>query len=416
MRRLIPVFAFLAFSAPFIVCAQDPFDTPQRQWGQYRHDGLIKISFDPQLMLTKQALQELASSDIVLKHAVRDVNGKPLADRLEQENHFGVGDERLVAEMGLSFTDDSQVQDGTIYGTLHTFARRRPREKEPDIHPKAKEFQDLTRRYHEAVRKRLEDALNQLSRREIEKRLARQRQLLEDNRKSAEIERSRLNDKRQDLRGISSGLPQSVLEESVSNLQQQQQALELEIAGFKGRTAALERQIAKATEELKQQPADDEVTQNLKRVLELRKRTLGRMRALRESGTVTEVEMAKQEEQVALAEVELAQAKRQGANSVRARLDALNAELEKIAVERADAETKLEYVTKHLGDALQELKTEIDRAQPLRDEITAEAAIAQQMAAEVRQAEAELRRLEASFRPASVEVFEFGETADAPSK
>jgi chromosome segregation ATPase len=396
------LFVFVATVLP----AQDPPATPPPPEvpEHYGQDKGVKVVFDPRVVLTKSILRQIVHSPAVEDQAIRDVNGKKLAGRLDEEDYLLLNGEKVYARVEFTLDDEQQIvmQNGMAFGTLHAYAtRQRGAERRGEM----AEYQTLTDRYHEAVRKRFEEALDDVAKREFAKHLDRERRLVNEEVESAERALKQVADKRERLRQIAAGLPQNVLEESVSNLQKQEQTLELDLAGFEARTAALQEQIKQATEEIKKAAPDDEVIKNLERVFELRREQLARLRQLHKSGTVSGAEIDTAEVESAVAQVELAQAKRQAGKGASDRLEKLTGELAQLAASRTESEGKRNYLKKRLAETYNQLQNEINRAQPLREEIAAEAAAAQQLAIEAAKRKAELRRLEASFQPASVEVF-----------
>jgi hypothetical protein len=339
------------------------------------------------------------------------VNGKATTDRLGDEDFLLLDEERLRASAVFKPDDEQQVvmNGGIVFGTLHVHVNA----KEARI--SEAEYRALLARYLEAVRKRFQESLDTVTKREFEKHLKREAESVAQDRQLANSAQGRVQQKREELRKTAAGLPQSVLEESVSNLQKQEQALALDIEGLKGRSTAIEKQLRDAADELKKAGPDDEVVKHLERVLVARMEQLKRMREAHAGGAIPAAELAKAEENVALAQVEVVQAKRQVGKGPLARIDALNTELARIFVERTEFEAKATYVEEHLASARQALENEMNSAQPLREEIAAEAAAAQAMAIEARKREAELRRLEASYRPASVEVFDLKPADDGAS-
>ncbi len=147
------------------------------------------------------------------------------------------------------------------------------------------------------------------------------------------------------------------------------------------------------------------MVQNLARVIKLRTQQLERYRQLHKSAAVSEAEVLKAEEDVALAQVELAQARRLAVKGKTDEADRLNSQLVDVAIAASEAQTKLQFVEKRLEENLEKLRRESTVAAPLREEIQAASAATQQMLQEVRRRESHIRSLEASFKPTSVESF-----------
>jgi chromosome segregation ATPase len=374
----------------------------------YRDSENVKISYDPHAVLSKSILNQIVRSSAVTNQAVRDTNGKPVVEQLHDENYLVLNDEKLRAFVEFKPDDEQQIvmTGGTVFGSLHVRFQTSNEPRSEDAGYRA-----IVARCLQAVRKRFEETLDAVARREFEKHVKREAQSVQQERNLADAALDHVREKRGVLRETATGLPQSVLEESLSNLQKQHQALELEIVGLKGRSAAITEQIRQATDELKKAGPDDEVVKHLERVLVARMEQFKRLREMKDQGVIPAAELAKAEENVALAQVEVVQAKRQVGKGQATRIENLNSEMVQIAVSLAEARAKSEYVSDELAKAQELLKTEVNTAQPLREEIAAEAAAAQEMAIEARKREAELRRLEASYRPASVEVFDVKPTS-----
>jgi hypothetical protein len=205
-----------------------------------------------------------------------------------------------------------------------------------------------------------------------------------------------------------------VLEESVGYLMKQKQSLELDAIGLNEREGVIRGQVKEATELLKKARPDAEILEGLNRVRETRIQTLDRLRTLHKQGVITGAEIAKAEEEVAIAQMDIKQAIRDAGKAATDRLEKLNAELATVTVALMEARAKKEYVEQQFEVLQESLEREIGKAKPLREEIAAESAVAQEFAAEARKREAELRRLKASYRPARIEVFDLTINDDIP--
>jgi hypothetical protein len=218
------------------------------------------------------------------------------------------------------------------------------------------------------------------------------------------------------VRATSSGLSTDVLQELASDLKKTQQALEVELAGMKGRATALQEEVAKTAARVRKDPTDDEVVRNLKRVLELRASQLEVLQTMFKAGAAaTQVDVMRAEEQVALAQVELAQAKEANRRSASDRLEKLNDDLAQIATSVAETEAKLDHVNRRLEEHSQLLDRETE-AQPLREKLAADTANLVSFKAAADQAVAKVRQLESTFRPTRIEVFELSVGEEKPPK
>jgi hypothetical protein len=372
---------------------------------KYVDSVYVKISFDPRVTVDSAVLYELLSSPDVHGAALREANGKKLVSSIVEERKLVVADEELIATLSLN------LFGSTVPGEMSGYLRLQLGEpaQSDQVFLRADRYESKYRqpatRFISAVCEHLERALDEIAQRELRKQLKQEVELLAGERKVADQAVAELRDNRAKLAEVSAGIPQSVLEESVSNLQRQQQALELELAGMKGRAEAIQQRLAKSAEEVKKEEKQDEIVKNLERVLSIRAQQLERYRALHKAATVPESEVLKAEEDVAMAQVELAQTRRLAAKGKTDEADRLNSQLTDIAIGAAEAQTKLQFVEKRLEDNLEKLRRESTIAAPLRDEIQATSTATQQMVQELRRRESQIRALEASFKPTSVETF-----------
>jgi hypothetical protein len=374
-----------------------------------RHQASVKVTFDPHVVLTRKILLQLVSSPAVERQAVRDANGKALESRLVEEEHLLLDGERVLAGTNFSLDDEQQLilAEGTAFGTLYAFLAKVDAPTGRPAKPRSNaEYQALAKRYHQAVRKRFEEALDTIAKREFAKHVDRQAELVEVDRSLAEVARARVEGKREELRRVSASVPQGVLEEGVSNLMKQQQSLELDAIGLKERGTQIQSQVKEASELLKKARPDDEILAGLSRVQESRVQTLERLRTAHKQGVATGAELAKAEEEVAIAQMDIKQAMRDAGKGASDRLEKLNTELATVTVALSEASKKKDYIARQLAGLEESLVREISQAKPLREEIAAESAVAQEFAADARKREAELLRLKASYRPARVEVFD----------
>jgi hypothetical protein len=383
----------------------------------FRHQESVKVAFDPHVVLTRKILMQLASSPAVEHQAVRDVNGKAVEERLIDERHLLLDGERIRAYTNFALDDEQQLvlAEGTAFGTLYAFLERGQGYGEPRKRNTEAEYQALVKRYHEAVRKRFEEALDTIAKREFAKHVLRQSELVEVDLNLAQTAAELVVKKRSTLRELAASMPQAVLEDSLSNLMKQKQAIELEELGLDVRAAQFREQVKAATDLLKKARPDEEILSGLKSVRESRVQTLDRLRSLHKQGVITGAEIAKAEEEVALAQMEINLAMRDAAKVPGDRLEKLNAELANITVALIEARQKKEYLAGQLAELQESLNREISEAKPLREEIAAQSALAQEFAAEARKREAELRRLKASYRPARVEAFDLKINEEKPA-
>ena len=273
-----------------------------------------------------------------------------------------------------------------------------------------------TQKFARLVIERLNKVLGELSRREFERKLVEFKLAMAEAQRAVEVATARLDETRKQLRR-EGGFSIMVLEDLVSSLKKQQQALEIDLAGMKGRAEALQVEIAKMAERVKKEPADDEVVRGLMRVIDHRMQQLRFVKQLVDHGVPggEPGKLAAAEEQVALAQVELAQAKRTISRSSMDQLDKLNSDLALIAVNSAELEAKLKYVSEQLERNVAMLEA-VREAEPIRERIARETKAVENLRLQAEQAAANVRQLETSFRPARVEIFDLNDPEGARSK
>jgi hypothetical protein len=390
------------------------FGDPNVVDGKRLHFGgtsQVKIQFQPDAVLTTQMIGDLLFTERVWHAAVLDIGGK-----LNPQDKNGPpilivdGDVVQISAVwgGSSLTTYQPIPNGVIFVEMgaHVTRTKSDLEKLGEGSAKAK-YEPIAKKFSAALRKRLEKELTAITRRQFGREIERQKKSVEQELALAEEASQRVTEKREELRRLESGVPKQVLAESVSSLQKQHQQLELDLAGMKGRAEALQVEVAKTAKRLDKDPADDDVLRNLMRVIDLRKQQLAAARQLHATGAAGgEVpNVLKAEEQVTLAQVEFAQAKRAQTRPAADQLEKLNSDLAQLAISKAEAESKLDYVKNQLELYSELLRRETQTIQPARDKLAIEVEAAQTMLTEANRRLVELRRMEASFRPASVEVF-----------
>ena len=383
--RLLTVALLSALFVPCFTLAQEAVGRPP----VYRAEENVTVTLG---LLSSGAIDELARSKEVAGAAASDMTGQPVA--LELENNFQLWSIEKTGTRYSAWIDSPRRSPGG-QGLWVTIRASIQGESSPDE----------AKKYVREVVTRLDKVLAELSRREYEQRRDQLKQAVDQAQESAQLARQRLDEVKTKLESVSAPVSETVLEGLVSDLKKQQQALELELAGIRGRTEALQKELAKIAERTKKEPAADEVLQNLRRVVELRRAQLAATRQLHEQGTVTSLEVGKSEEQVALAQIELAQAQRAVEKPNAEQMDKLTGELAQLAINRAENEAKLKFVTNRLDETLSALKHEV-QSKPLRQQLEKQLNAVANLQAQADQATADLRTFEASFRPAHVEVLD----------
>ena len=142
------------------------------------------------------------------------------------------------------------------------------------------------------------------------------------------------------------------IRESLAELDNARQHLGIELAGQNARMGALEQQIARIGEHAEQDMGEDSVTQELKRILELRMRQYSALENEVEQGMVPESEMA--EAQAEMAEIRIRIAERRADAGHRENEELLrefNSQLRMLAIEQAEAQARLQYAQDKLEPA-----------------------------------------------------------------
>ena len=269
-------------------------------------------------------------------------------------------------------------------------------------------------KYAQLVVKRLNQVLADVSRRAMEHELAGLKSDAEQAQQAAEFARQSLDDTQKRIRQASGDLAESSLQEIVTDLTKQRQALEVELAGMKGRIEALQEQVARNAKRAEEASADDEIVKNLTRVIELRAQQQRYLKELADASAISKAELAKAEEQVALAKIELAQAKRTTSRSASEQLDKLNGQLTQATIGMSEAKSKLDYVSNQL-ELRMHLLQEAAEAKPFRVQLEKQIAALADLRAQADEAAAQVRKLESSFRPARVEFFELKTGEEKPA-
>lgn len=144
-----------------------------------------------------------------------------------------------------------------------------------------------------------------------------------------------------------SGLSQTQLSDRITDLQRQLLATDLSLQVTKAREMAMREQLGLLQKLTDSKAADNQMLKTLSRIVDLRKARFERLKAAKSTGAVAQEEADKAEEEMLAAMVDLdrATAALQKTES-QSQLDALTAELRRIAIDRAEAEAKKEFLQK----------------------------------------------------------------------
>jgi hypothetical protein len=392
--------------------ADGPPSSPSESAPYKTAERKITLVCDPNFPISSHAINEIIQSKDLASAAIGELTGARVnlrtmndGGRLQRvEGTTGWGPEKSD-KWYLSFVQQRQhLVDGQPRGTLPLRLV---------VAGTSAVGESEREKYADLVIKHLNNVLADLSRRAFESKLAELNLAKEQAQKSVELAGRKLDKTRESVRRASGDSSETALQELVTSLTKQQQALKVDLAGMKGRAEAIQQEVAKTAERAKNDSADDEIIKNLMRVIELRMQQVRYLKELGELGTITQAEAAKAEEQVALAKVELAQAKRANSRPANEQLDKLNTELAQIAISMAESEAKLNHVAEQLAIHAEKLK-DAAYAKPYREQLDKEIAAFVTLQAQANHAATEVAQLESSFRPARVEVFDL-KTADEKS-
>ena len=160
------------------------------------------------------------------------------------------------------------------------------------------------------------------------------------------------------------------------HLQTEKEALEVEMAGAKGREDAITKAIEQTTTRVRARADSDEVTKQLEAVVAVREKSLERVRQLQANAAIAKAEVEVVEASLASARADLAVAKQKTSGPSNDLLEALNRELINLAISRQERATKLEFINfrlKQLAPALslsrnvEKASHELERAEHHRD-------------------------------------------------
>jgi chromosome segregation ATPase len=166
---------------------------------------------------------------------------------------------------------------------------------------------------------------------------------LADREKQLEIQQHELSS----ASGLVAATPEAI-RQLADRLQTEKEAIEVELAGTKGREDAITKAIAQTSERVKARSDADEVTRQIESVVALRQKQLDRLRQLQATGAVPNAEVEAAEANVATARAELAAAKQKTSAPSADLLEALNRELINLTITRQEHGAKLEFINNRL--------------------------------------------------------------------
>ena len=171
------------------------------------------------------------------------------------------------------------------------------------------------------------------------------------------------------------GLPPERAAEQLAEVSRQQIGARLALVGMEAREKAIIDEIKKTEAKLTGKADNDETIQGLEKLLMLRVQQLDRMKALRTKNAIAEQEVQPAEAGVLSAKIELDKAKAAlERTSGGERLDALNDELSRLTIDRAEAKARFAYLEEASATLEKELRNRdeaerrIDAARPKFEE------------------------------------------------
>jgi len=134
------------------------------------------------------------------------------------------------------------------------------------------------------------------------------------------------------------------------------QSLELELAGQEARRRAIEEQIQRTRNEAAQKLDEDPVTEELEKLVQINMDNLATFRKQAESGRLSTVELAKADESLTRAKIELAKRREELSKQVGGgQLEQFNSELGRMTIDRAEKQAQLEILGQQFQDVQQQL-------------------------------------------------------------
>ena len=134
------------------------------------------------------------------------------------------------------------------------------------------------------------------------------------------------------------------------------QSLELDLAGMQARRQAIQKQMATAEAEANDRLANDAVTQELEKLMQLSTTQFERLKQLVDTGRLSQTELAQGQESVARARVELARRREELTKSVSgSRLEQFNTELSRMTIDEAEKQTQLGILSNQLDEVQRQL-------------------------------------------------------------
>lgn len=156
--------------------------------------------------------------------------------------------------------------------------------------------------------------------------------------------------------GTPSEVPEEVLLNEKNNLLTEKQNLEMELARLQSRMPAIEDQIMRISMEVDEKVRRDEVSEELRKILDMQVKYLEGVKKLVDDGGVSNSELADAEEKIARAKIELARRREQIGSSAGAdQLAKFSNELATLAIDMAEKKAVLKIVSNQFNRIEQQL-------------------------------------------------------------
>jgi chromosome segregation ATPase len=141
-----------------------------------------------------------------------------------------------------------------------------------------------------------------------------------------------------------------------SELTRRVQGLELDLAGVDARRKALQEQIAMIRDEASKRLGEDTVTQELEKLLTTSEDNLSHLKKAADAGRVPVAELARAEESVARARIDLARRREElGKQAGGGQLEEFTKELSHLVIDKAEKEAQLQIVRRQLDEVQRQL-------------------------------------------------------------
>ncbi|MFQ5411390.1 MAG: hypothetical protein ACE5EC_03810, partial [Phycisphaerae bacterium] len=301
--------------------------------GTRRASCLLKITWQPdRFPLDLSSIDSLMESSSVKGRAVREVLGLPYDEVLE---------DRVIIEMDLIGDGGGEFEERVLLIRLEVSIPKQG--GQPEIPAVAEEFQAaLCARFQETIEVIGEDLAGQL-----EDRIARVRGELE----MARANLSRIYQVQQALcaEAHQVDLERDYIMDLLRQFEGQRRELEMERMAQRARREAIERQLARITEQVKENTGNDPIVRELQRVVELQVRRHRKIQQAFEEKMASESEVMESEEQLARAKAELALQRRESVRSNNGEMmQQLNHELITLSISADEQEARFMFVSEQL--------------------------------------------------------------------